>query len=164
MFHVAVSLLIGLTLEKAAFCNQQNCFTSMSWQCLKFLQSGVSSLVFFARDLVLLDFINKNDSVSVFHCLTTAKLTSKLQNIVSFFSFGVNRINGFATVISNKPSTCQHSVCSTEAMLFYLSMLSSVHRLVGREELRDLLEHRAFGQAALLQLNHSTYKPATSLK
>lgn len=48
--------------------------------------------------------------------------------------------------------------------LFYLHTLSSVHRLVGREELRDLLERGAFGQAALLQLDHSTYIPATPLK
>lgn len=62
---------------------------------------------------------------------------------------------------SNKPSSCQRSVCSTEAVLFHLSTLSSVHRCTGREELQDLLERGAFGQAALLQLNHSTYKPAT---
>lgn len=58
---------------------------------------------------MLLDFINKDDSVSVFRHLTTTKLTSKLQNIVLLIPFGVSRINGFATMTSNKLSTCQHS-------------------------------------------------------
>lgn len=102
---------------------------------------------------MLLDFINKGDSVSVFCCLTTAKLTSKLQNIMSLIPLGVSGINGFPTMTSNKSSTCQHSVCSTEAVLFHLRTLPSAQRLVGRDELWGLLECGGFGQASLLLLN-----------
>lgn len=103
---------------------------------------------------MLLDFINRDYSDSVFHCLTTAKLTSRLQNIVSLIPFGVSRINGFAPMTSNKPNTCQHSVCRTEAVLFYLSTPSLVRRFTGREELRDLLECIWMGRSAAIKPQH----------
>lgn len=94
---------------------------------------------------MLLNFINRGDPVFVLQPLANIKLTSKLENIMSLIPFGVGRINELATMTSNKPSTFQHSACSTEAVLFYLSVLYSVHGLIGSEELQNVLECGGIG-------------------
>lgn len=156
MLHAEISLLVGLTLQKSASFSQWDCFTWMSWQCFEFSQPGErgSEVCFLCSRHNVVGLYKQRLLSLCFPLLNHHQVDSRLQNIVSLIPFGVSRINGFATMTSNKPSTCQHSVCRTEAVLFCLSTPSLVRRFTDREELRDLLECISMGRSAAIKPQH----------